>query len=257
MSRIYFHSPSDTVEVWGRERASMNLYISDLFILALGISDYASTDDPITRIVEPTHYSLRDSRFPHSLKTALGVASSGTVLVVDGTPVDVFSAQLNTALDVGSDVVKLCARIHGQCEIHAYVEGAHRQWLADIVEEGLQVGIFRPDMGWNGVASFLRARSDEPVVTSYSVCDQFPNPHVAEWKPPVQDREENWDAWYELPEETRWKLAMDGLRTESSLEMNPASLGSIRFGVPAWNGFKLRIKANELAQCAKETNGGS
>ncbi|MCP9976488.1 hypothetical protein [Actinomadura madurae] len=110
---------------------------------------------------------------------------------------------LNTALAVGSDPVKLLARIDGQCELHGYVEGPNRAWLADIIDQGLADGVLRrtlryqphPDtpredwptrpLGWDDVTAFLRARDDEPVVMSDSTMDGFPNSDIAEWQPPA------------------------------------------------------------------------
>lgn len=61
----------------------------------------------------------------------------------------------NTALVLGSDAVKMAARIHAQCEIHGYFEGKNRKWAADIVRKGRQAGIFRANMGWEEVIDLL------------------------------------------------------------------------------------------------------
>src|SRR5678809_1267407 len=57
--------------------------------------------------------------------------------------IDPFELQLNSALALGSDVVKLAARFHGQCEVHCWVDAADRVWLANMVVEGLECGVFR------------------------------------------------------------------------------------------------------------------
>jgi hypothetical protein len=145
------------------------------------------------------------------------------------------------------------ARLHGQCELHAYVEGANRAWLADIIERGRETDVLRPQMKWEQVAEFLRSRDDCPVVTSYSVCDQFPNRHVAGWVAPMSKYEdtgeeyEDTDAWYDLPEAERWQRAMDGLRAQGNgLELKPDNWNTFHFrdGV---NGFQLRRIAEALA----------
>jgi hypothetical protein len=189
-----------------------------------------------------------------------------------GQPLQAFSLILNTACQVGSDAVKLAARLHGQCELHAWVDGPNRAWLADIIQAGLHSGVFRKgiwyqdvpngpkdkwsDQGWGDVIALLRERDDEPVVTSYSVTDRFPNRSLTTWNPPPMP--ENWkpqfweaedwaaqsgeeraeyydehaqDLWYELPVEEQWRLAMDGLRadTASGLEMKPDNWQTFRF----------------------------
>lgn len=254
MSRVYFHSPSKDSEVRGSERAYAAGLINDMFQAALGVSDFDSPEHPhvLRQIIIPTHYCLRDegARFERSFSTALAVAGGcGPVLRVDGEDVDVFSAALNTALVMGSDAIKLSARLHGQCEVHAYVEGPNRQWFASIIEHGREVGIFRGDSGWESVVEHLRERNDEPVVTSYSVCEQFPNAGTAGWKPTKIDEsgEADWDEWYELPEAEQWAQGMKALRDQlpMSREMKPDNWNDYYFrdGV---TGFDLLARAIEL-----------
>ncbi|MGK3995050.1 hypothetical protein [Sorangium sp. So ce1024] len=129
---------------------------------------------------------------------------------------------LNTCLVLGSDPLCFLARMHAQCEIHAWVDGPDRAWLAGIIDEGRRVGLMRDGQGWDDVTALLRARSDEPVVMSYSVCDQFPSRSVANWTPPAdEDGEPNRDAWYDLDEAERWRLAMDGVQ---ELRFGPETL---------------------------------
>lgn len=139
-------------------------------------------------------------RLRSSLKTRLAGSLSDTVFVVAGRRLHAGDLALNTALAVGSDPIKLAAKIHGWCEAHAWVDGPDRAWLAEIIDEGLAVGVYRrgiwyadqPDtprdkwssQGWEEVQAHLRSRDDEPCVMSYSVCDQFPNRHTAAWEPP-------------------------------------------------------------------------
>jgi hypothetical protein len=44
--------------------------------------------------------------------------------------------------------VRFLARLHGQCEVHGWVAGKNRAWLADIIETGRETAILRDDMGW-------------------------------------------------------------------------------------------------------------
>lgn len=96
-------------------------------------------------------------------------------------PLESFSLVLNTAMRVGGDAVKLCARLHGQCELHAWVDEADRPWLAGIIEAGRDVGLLRAEGWlrewgtWEGVVELLLAIKEHPgpVVTDYSVSDSF------------------------------------------------------------------------------------
>lgn len=255
MSRIYFHSQYDDAEVYGAERAYMGWLCGELFNMALGLDrsdDMPSRPSPIRSILNPGHYAAdpryEGRQFVETLGVALRVGFDSDILRVDGKPVNTFAAALNTAYVLGSDAVKLAARLHGQCELHAYVEGPNRAWLAGIIERGLETHVLRPEMKWEETATFLRSRDDCPVVTSFSVCDQFPNSHVAGWEPPVDEEgEKDWDAWYDLPEAERWQMAMDGLRAQGNgLELKPDNWQTFHFrdGV---NGFQLRRIAEELS----------
>lgn len=138
-------------------------------------------------------------RFIQALQLTLRV--DGFPIRVGEHPAHTKDIELNTALTAGSDVVALAAKIDGWCECHAFVEGADRDWLAGLIVQGLDDGIFRRGIwylhadgsrdqwspqGWEELVPWLRARVDEPVVMSYSVGDQFPARGFAVgWEPPV------------------------------------------------------------------------
>jgi hypothetical protein len=233
----------------------MGGFIGNLFEVSLGLGmddDTPSSPSIYRGLLAQGHYlhGIHGKQFTESLKCALSVMM-GEVFRVEGKPVNLFSAQLNTALNIGGDEVKLMARLHGQCEIHCYVEGANRDWLAGIIERGIKIGLFREaedwETGWSNVITLLRSRNDCPVVTSFSVCEQFPNPGVADWEAPVVDGEKNWDAWYDLPSEKQWELSLQGLRAQPSLEMKPDNWKDYYFR-DAVDGFGLAEYARKAAK---------
>jgi hypothetical protein len=64
-------------------------------------------------------------------------------------------------------------------------------------------------------------------------CDTFPNTSIANFIPLLVDGEKDWDAWYELSEETRWNMGIAGLRKSSEnkwLEMRPEKWDDYYFG---------------------------
>lgn len=273
MSRIYFHEnhKDGGAELYGAERHYMGGYVADLFIHALDLdddtwmhwsSDSLSKEHPIRSIVTPGHYSLASygQQFIRSIRTAIHLAQDNCLLYY-GTPrrgikasnllevdektdpkwnpvtISVWLSQLNTAMAVGSDPVKLMARLHGQCEIHCFVEGPNRKWLADIIEQGCESGLLRCgddprlDAGWFRVMDMLRKRDDRPVVCSYSVCEQFPNAAAANFPLPLDEYgDPDPDAWYKLPKKERWELAMAGIRKTGWLELKPENWANYRFG---------------------------
>jgi len=180
----------------------------------------------------------RRAYFRDDLRTALHVGDS-PVLAHHREPVESFALLLNTALVLGSDPVCLAARLHGQCEIHAYVEGPNRAWLADVIEAGLDQGVYRPVLrpmgpdgsqgepfptGWAEVVELLRRDSDDPVVASYSVTDGFPNPGVAGWLP--DDDDPDGEGWYDMTPGEQWARSLAGLRGDPTTrrEISPESL---------------------------------
>lgn len=282
MSRVYFHSRHGEAELRGSERAHCGLlvdHLTDGFLSSI----YGDDAERLLSLVRPDHYLHKQDRsspgwilrWRDTFSTALRSGFYGEMFQWKGKEVDGFAIRLNTAMKYGNDAVRLAARIHGQCELHCFVEGINRAWLAGIITEGLDAGIFREgrwyedrdgnrkwsDQGWRGVIKLLLDRDDEPVVMSYSVCDQFPNSYAANWSPPPMpeswvpdwaedeegraeweqrypessDREDYYadqahDFWYELPEDERWSRALSGIRSNPGmLEISPAEFGKYYF----------------------------
>ena len=250
MSRIYFHSVEGDAEVHGSERAHFGVFCSELTSALLGkhAEEYGSKS--ILRNLFPeNHWVNRSDNFKEAVLLALG---GDQAIQLNSKKLESFVLQLNTALSMGSDYVKLAARIHGQCEIHAYVEGKNRAWLAEIIKQGRQSGFYRDQQGWEEVIALLE-KSDSPVVTSYSVCERFPNGHVANYEYPFVDGEEDWDAWHDLPYEKQWELGITGLRkSNKGLELRPDDWNTFYFG----DGVNTNILIAELlklptAECDK------
>jgi hypothetical protein len=263
MSRVYFHSPSDegglrnTLELRGSERAHASFVVNQIAIGLLNIDGY-EREKKLYDWLPPNHY-LRSSQpglFARSYATAFFVGGDESLIIKDGESVNVWELALNTAIAVGNDPIKLFARIHAQCEIHGFVEGRNRKWLAKIIEAGRKSGLYRRDQGWEAVMAGLRASDVEPLVMSYSVCNSFPNSEVSDWMPAWPDgvqhtwtaltseqrkeREERSEAWYELPREEQWRRGLEALRNHHGmLELKPEHWDEYRFGhnLTVWDLF--------------------
>lgn len=212
-----------------------------------------------------TSYGAQE-RFRSSLELKLLSSMSSTAFEVAGHRFEADNVTLNTALVAGSRPIQLAAKIHGWCEVHAWVGGPDREWLAEVIDEGLAAGIYRrgiwysdrPDgpkdqwssQGWEEVATHLRSRDDEPCVMSYSVGSGFPNSGVTDWSDAVwpdgvehrwevydtltseqkQAIDDRGDAWYELPADEQWTRAMDGLRERRPwAQLTPDNLAETTF----------------------------
>lgn len=221
MSRITFASPTDDAELRGSERAYMGLLISRI---TTAIFDPWSLEPRRAALRKMTGLDMAayDDRggglyFARDFETFLAVGGDRKISVGDRS-VGVFTVCLNTAWLIGDDALKLIARLHGQCELHAWVDGPNRRWLADIITRGRASRVLRAGQGWEGVAAFLRESESEPVVTSYSVTDGFPNPYVADFD---GDPEE----FYDLSRDDQWARCMAALRANDGaaygLELRP------------------------------------
>jgi hypothetical protein len=194
--------------------------------LAAGVFELLSHEQrlALSPVVMSESDRLRGPEQPFDTRFRMLLASSfGGRSFADGARI--FDLVLNTAMVVGSAPVALAACLHGRCEQHAYVEPQDVRWLAAIIAEGLRDGVFRDEAGWIEVVDLLRA-DPGPVVTSYSTCDEFPNPTAARWIPHVRTEpagSDDWEAWYAQPFSERWRLAMAGLRSRvGSPRMDPA-----------------------------------
>lgn len=227
----------------GRERAYAGMLCHEMLCAALHINGNFTESDQYRKLLPSDCYVLQETnnhRFFDNLRTWMFAGFNSTFHLPDGRQASVFETALNTVVAMGSDPMRLLAKLHGQCELHAYVEGPNRAWLAGIIEQGIKDKILRVwendfNGGWPAVVKLLRSRDDEPVVTSYSVTEQFPNRYVAheygEWKP--NENDPDGDSWYELPEKEQWELALTGLHyynEEGTIEMKPETFATQGYG---------------------------
>jgi hypothetical protein len=241
MSRIYFHSQHGVAEVLGSERAYLGGLANDM---ALAVLDpHLDRRERLLPLVPSGHYlhaTGGDDRqwWERGFRTWFRVGWDGAGLVVDGTAHDPFGIALNTLVAMGNEVLRFCARVHGYCEIHGWVDDSERNWLAGVIDRGREENILREGVGWESVTAFLRETSG-PVVMSYSVCEGFPNSGVADWIAPTcaacdgngrpnprmkyTDVDYDYcttcggegsmsDDWYDLPTDEQWALGMRGIR---------------------------------------------
>jgi len=183
VSRIYLHSPSGEARVYGTQRHAFGNLCNSLACAVVG-SSMCGEPHWLVQFLPKDCYLLRGNAsaafrgpvFDTDLHGYLRYSQNDFLTTSDGEKIAIGIAIANTVMRLGSDVVKLACRLHNQCEIHCWAEGPNRAWLADLCERALSDNVFQPLVGWPEAIAFLRARDDEPVVFSYSVCMQFPNP---------------------------------------------------------------------------------
>ncbi len=221
MSSITFRDATGSAQVSGAERAMCGKRITQLFegmVDLPGMLRWGGDKAGILRAL-----GQQDERFAW-----LTLKAQDETNTIAGRPWTMLELHGNTAQACGSDAMRLVARIHCQCEIHGWVDGPDRAWLAGLVEEALAVGLLRREpmgygRGWLDVVDLLRARDDDMVVMSYSVCDGFPTPRAIEPRPDDED-------WEEMSEDERWAQASAALRARDGLRMQPSNWSSFRYG---------------------------
>lgn len=252
MSSIAFQDQHERVYVGGRERRWFACLIKDLARAAF---------DPTNnfRFASPEQVARAMNTSPELLR----YWSQQERLRIGDRSFEPFVAELNTAMALGSDAVKLAARIHGQCEIYGFVEGVNRNWLATLIEEGLQSKVFRHETqgydGWSNVVAFLRAADDRPAFMSYSVCEGFPNatllvesdesfwPEALRGMDPTGDRFH--DAWGEIADIDRWAACVGIMRQSPLMELKPDGWDQYRFG-DGLDGFDLADALGKALEAA-------
>lgn len=245
LSRIYFHEHSGTAEVLGSERAYAGQVCADLGRSVLGVHGFVLDISRYRAMLPDGAFPLMerdDSTFMRHLGVYLSGSGDGRINVPGAErTMETWLLGLNTAVAMGNDALILLAKIHAQCEMHGYVEGPNRAWLATIIEQGLETHVLRDKVkgsystGWRDVVELLGTRDDVPVVTSYSVTEQFPNAYVAGWHD-----DHDGDDWYELSEDERWARALVGLRSGDfgeGLEWSPETWHNGFGETPAYSAF--------------------
>lgn len=201
MSRIIFDSKDKRAEVYGSERFYMAHVCSEFMKMSMDVSDSFDNElkDHWTRKVIPKDSYLHTMRdYANSFNTWVSVGNEN--FEYKGESYSVFHMTLNTALTMGSYPVKLFAFIHGQCEIHGYIIDENKEFVASVIEEGLDIGLYRKNQGWEGVIKLLQ-ESTGPVVMSYSVCDVFPEEFRT-----FNEEEDDYD--YDEPIDEVWDRAI-------------------------------------------------
>lgn len=226
MSRVYFHTKTDRVEVLGSERAYMKCIISDMTTGMLsGLHRGWGGDPEFFKFIPEDSYIRNTNHRALEESWKLYISVGEKDLIVGKEKIDPQTLCLNTALLAGNDQFKLMARIHGQCEIHGYIAPKNFAWLSKIISDGLDSKIFRQNAGWEQLIELLEKEKESHIVMSYTVCDCFPNSYIAGWTD-----ENDGDDWDDLPDNEQWDLAFEQL-----LKNNESQMLEIR--PEDWDGF--------------------
>ena len=201
----------DDYAIAGCERASMGVTITSLFTSYICVENHK---DVLLSKLPKDHYihDIDDIRMDTLTRALSGFGIDKYI----GHKTRSFGMQLNTAYKLGSDPIKLFARLHGQCEIHCYFNLDDADFICNIIQQGLDIGLYRYDLGWEklltGIQSIKNNKNYRHVVCSFSVTESFPNDSVAGY-----DEEK----YYKLSYKKQWNIAISELVKEKGLCISP------------------------------------
>lgn len=222
MSRIYFHFEDGTsAEVRGSERAHMDILSRRVALSFLGF--WPGERHWLQDCMPDDFYGRPGVMNGETAQMHLGMHGC-EFLQFSGQKYDTWQTVLNTAMILGSDHVRLCARIHACCEIWGRIEGKNRKWFAEMCKQARAALVLRSDQGWEDAIRVIEASDKSPVVMSYSVTEQFPASGLFEFNSD-RDREK----WEGMPFKKRWKEGMAALR-KGWPEIKEDGFSSFRFG---------------------------
>ena len=264
MSGIYFTSrsaPDEVLRIRGPERAAAGLLTDAIALSVLRIHD---RDRPlpdwiVELLADPDkeHY-----RGPYGAPALRANYSEKFFVLPDGTRHNIFETFVNTVSVTGSPVVSFLARMHASCEAHGFIAGEDRAWLADLVTEGRRLKILRDGMEWEELIRVARMRDDEPLVMSHSSGGSFPELECTEKLADPSDGAWWWEhslpesyiepeergkivldtfdpedhhgrrkyLWDRLTDDARWRLAIEGIKTQPALRISPENISKPVFG---------------------------
>jgi len=204
MSRVYFHMIDGTVEVYGSERAHA-AWLAEAPGAALMLS-----------FAFELQLELAYQR-PGMLRM---LWSDNRTFEYAGQTWNGWNLILNTAIDIGSDVLRFLTRMHAQQAIDSKVV------RADMPGPNGQ----RFATGWCDLVTALRRNNQNPVVMSYSVCNQFPRSELWHEPPQIEGDADGCqldDKFEELAEADQWRVCMP---TIAAMRITPTSLREQGFG---------------------------
>lgn len=213
MSAIYFNTIDKQVALRGSERAYAGTIVNDI---SLGVlTQMMRYNKDIVKFIPPGTFINPDgNNFIEEFRLWFSVDMGKSHLLLEEEKHNCWEVSLNTAMCIGNSQIQLLTRLHAQCEIHAYFLPDDFEYFCEVIESGLEMKIFRDGQGWDNVLDLFKT-SKTPIVTSYSVCEGFPNGYICDW----EDDNEG-DDWYELPENEQWDMAFKALEKLPGLRVS-------------------------------------
>jgi hypothetical protein len=223
MSAVIFESAHGEALLRGAERA----YLGNVCSNAATAFTFATLgEDRVAELLDIPRSVEGRWRFP--LEDQVRATLAGIMdrtFEYHGDTINAWEFGLNTALAGGGDFLRLAARMHAQCEIHAWIAAEDCLWFADMIQRERDTGTLRADVGWEAVIQLLirntrQTRPDPfPVVMSYTVTGRWLDRLTAGMGE---------DAFAALDTQQQWEWCVPHLK--ESMRIQPEDWHRYRFG---------------------------
>jgi len=238
MSRILFDAIDKSADLYGRERYFMdsNIQVIGNGLIRRELEQYnIHSDETEIKFIKPDPTShickyLKKNHLDNTdidsivLHCSIGAfGSEQETMIFDevvGNFVPRFTWYYNRAMTHGSDPIKMCALIHGSCELHGYILREDFEWFCKVVNDGLDNKIFRREQGWDEVLNLFKETTGDVIVLSYTVTEEFPHASM------ISD-EEDPDWFYDLSYEEQFNRCFDVLSKNEGLRISPDKFDTI------------------------------
>jgi hypothetical protein len=238
MSAIIAHMHNENIAIPGGIRGAWDLLFRDIFMRIMKPAIYDGPDKTagLRSLLPPGHCLLAEQGYEFEnlaecwLRGRMLHADNleHPFLVLDGRRLLFFATVLNTVVSLGSDALTLAARLHGQCELHCYVEYEDFYWFADMLRKSIPIFRAQHKQATNQLEWLehemrqIHRKKGLPVVFSYSVTNPWPN---------ALDCNVSDGAWAKMDRDRRWSLGTEALRSHPEKRL--------RIGPDEWDGYQF------------------
>jgi hypothetical protein len=251
MSEITFASRDSQASVRGHERAYGAALAARLTAAVLDLDGRDSTarnrrilpDSFFQQAALAQHQATRENRGfslaeVFSCWAPMAAMFGDDQLQIGNQHAGVTEVVTNTAIVAGSGPIALLARIHASAEDGLFVDAAHTNWLANIIDTGVQTNILRDHRGgWNNAAQLLRKTTGPVLITTQSSASAKLAAAAGIYSD-QQTEEQQWAAeeqFESMPFTQQWDRSIDELQAARSGDRDWwLTLAPENFHVPAY-----------------------
>jgi len=128
--------------------------------------------------------------------------------------------RINRIMQYGNDVMKISVLIHLLCENFSYFLKEDYKWVVSIINQGIDLQIFKQD-DWKEVLKLFTTTKSDVIVLSYTGTASFPTPELFDC-----DTYES-SVYYRMSHKKQWDACLNALLKEGTGRISPKSFTTI------------------------------